>query len=280
MKNIFLLPTPKPSRLWVTKLGNLTRCHDIKPIKETLGNNVNIYITDNSEIKEGDWVITNNDLLAKVITELAWHFINSKKIILTTDQYLIKDGIQSIDDEFLGWFVKNSSCESVEIANSLVRISGFNWKTDYKIIIPKEELKQRLEKYSERFDNKDNEIVKGIFNPDTWGRRMVKEEAKEETEHLLSTETNKKRLLEDVNKQETLEEVAERLTKDYNGNVSQKLIAKTFITVGAKWQQEKLYSEEEVLVLLHKRDKHNMDNPNTFNGWLTPKGWFEQFKKK
>jgi hypothetical protein len=45
-------------------------------------------------------------------------------------------------------------------------------------------------------------------------------------------------------------------------------------------QQERSYSEYEVLVMLHKRDKHNMDNPDTFNGWQTPKEWFEQFKKK
>jgi hypothetical protein len=36
------------------------------------------------------------------------------KIILTTDQDLIKDGVQAIDDEFLEWFVKNPSCEEVE----------------------------------------------------------------------------------------------------------------------------------------------------------------------
>ena len=48
----------------------------------------------------------------------------------------------------------------------------------------------------------------------------------------------------------------------------------------AKWQADRMYSEEEILVLLHKRDKHNMDNPNTFNGWLTPKEWFEKHKKK
>ena len=35
-------------------------------------------------------------------------------IILTTDQDLIADGIQSIDDEFLEWFVKNPSCEYVD----------------------------------------------------------------------------------------------------------------------------------------------------------------------
>ena len=42
-------------------------------------------------------------------------------------------------------------------------------------ILPKEEPKQRLEKYSERFDNKDNELVEGVFNPENWGRRIKKE---------------------------------------------------------------------------------------------------------
>jgi hypothetical protein len=36
-----------------------------------------------------------------------------KKIILTTDQDLIKDGVQAIDDEFLEWFVSNPSCEYI-----------------------------------------------------------------------------------------------------------------------------------------------------------------------
>jgi disulfide oxidoreductase YuzD len=39
---------------------------------------------------------------------------------------------------------------------------------------------QRLEKYYERFDNKDNELVQGVFNPNTWGKRMV-EKPKQET---------------------------------------------------------------------------------------------------
>jgi hypothetical protein len=58
------------------------------------------------------------------------------------------------------------------------------WK--HKIIIPKEEPKQRLEKYSERFDNKENELVEGVFNPDTWGKRII-EEPKQETNLAIST---------------------------------------------------------------------------------------------
>jgi len=75
---------------------------------------------------------------------------------------------------------------------------------------------------------------------------------------------------------ETIEEAANNWIK----NTSEFLSVKNGFIEGAKWQAERRYSEEEVLVLLHKRDKHNMDNPNTFNGWLTPKEWFKQFKKK
>jgi hypothetical protein len=97
-----------------------------------------------------------------------------KKIILTTDQDLIKDGVQAIDVEFLEWFVKNPSCESVKVEGHIYKGQD---ETEYKIIIPKEEPKQRLEKYSERFDNKENELVEGVFNPENWGKRLVKEDA-------------------------------------------------------------------------------------------------------
>jgi hypothetical protein len=113
--------------------------------------NQNIYITSDEEIKEGDWVIDNNGLLAKVITELTWHFINYKKIILTTDQSL--DGVQAIDDDFLEWFVKNPTCESVVVNYELGSCLNCEWnhdmcpnveeclKSKYNIIIPKEEPK-------------------------------------------------------------------------------------------------------------------------------------------
>jgi hypothetical protein len=157
MKNIHILPTDKPSRYWMTRLGNLTRCHDIKPIKEALGNNVNIYITSNEEIKKGDWVLYTNGIKIhcqkidnKEDVELA-NIENSGvlKIIVTTDQDLIKDGVQAIDDDFLEWFVKNSGCEEVEVvrdSKQSINSRGFThilW-LDYKIIIPKEEPKQEL----------------------------------------------------------------------------------------------------------------------------------------
>lgn len=42
--------------------------------------------------------------------------VGYKKIILTTDTNLIKDGVQAIDDEFLEWVCsKNGQIEFVEV---------------------------------------------------------------------------------------------------------------------------------------------------------------------
>lgn len=135
MKNLHLISTDKYSPL----------AH-YSPMKEMGDSYKNIYITNLLEIKVGDWVITYNGLLAKVITETEWHFINSNKIILTTDANLIKDGVQEIDEEFLEWFVKNPSCEEVEVVTDRVfrfdEFHGREFFNRHKIVIPKEEPKQ------------------------------------------------------------------------------------------------------------------------------------------
>jgi hypothetical protein len=127
--------------------------------------NQNIYITNDEEIKDvrpykGKWQLEKEQILNKFpnyLTDLS----DCKLVIMTTDQDLIKDGVQAIDDDFLEWFVKNPSCEEVKIEkfhgmNTSIAevnfISGdglLNWEgrsdlRDYKIIIPKEESKQEL----------------------------------------------------------------------------------------------------------------------------------------
>jgi len=141
MKNIHLLPTDKPSRL--------SDCVNYK----------HLYITSDEEIKEGDKIInptnevqtciglekgigTDNICWIKVKeTTTLQQILNSQKIILTTDQDLIKDGVQAIDDEFLEWFVKNPSCESVEVIDDEnITDDGMNVYSIYKIIIPNLEI--------------------------------------------------------------------------------------------------------------------------------------------
>lgn len=112
--------------------------------------NGNIYITNDEEIKEGNWFLHPFNTIHKAGGNLIDK--DFKKIILTTDQDLIKDGVQAIDDEFLEWFVKNPSCEWVKVVdypmvekyNSRGEYIHHNYWT-YKIIIPKqEEQKQHL----------------------------------------------------------------------------------------------------------------------------------------
>jgi hypothetical protein len=80
--------------------------------------------------------------------------------------------------------------------------------------------------------------------------------------------------------QETIEEAADSYSSNPIFRIgTPRQDMKRGFELGVKWQAERMYSEEEILVLLHERDKHNMDNPDTFNGWLTPKEWFEQFSK-
>jgi hypothetical protein len=155
MKNIHLILTDKPSRLFIAE-------NDIEMFilsdKYELGNklckNQNIYITSDEEIKQGDWVyniVSKTKFKAKeelidLINDPNVTLTTNKKIILTTDQDLIKDGVQAIDDEFLEWFVKNPSCKRVEVNKKWneERIVGGKDIGDYsyKIIIPQEEPKQ------------------------------------------------------------------------------------------------------------------------------------------
>ena len=103
--------------------------------------NDELYIISNTEnVNENCWNITD-DKLVQVSYLLSDEVAKGNKIILTTNKLLIKDGIQAIDDEFLQWFVKNPSCENVEVEKWTDykledgnEIPFFN----YKIIIPKE----------------------------------------------------------------------------------------------------------------------------------------------
>jgi hypothetical protein len=117
MKNVFLVPTNKPSRLIKSKINNIIV---LEPINVTINTKyweyINIYITNNEEIKEGDWFIDDNQIFKcnyikigywnfgesnnsdAICSEFRKHEIeNCKKIIITTDKDLIKDGVQAID---------------------------------------------------------------------------------------------------------------------------------------------------------------------------------------
>jgi len=148
MKNIHVLPTDQPSRLYLEYGdGDLCLSNNLLP-QTNKSNNQHIYITSDEEIKGNDYYIHNNRVRQSAGGEQEkGDYRNCKKIILTTDTTLIADGVQSISYHFLEWFVKNPTCEFVEIESW--KTKG-EWELVYKIIIPQEELKS-FSDFSDKF---------------------------------------------------------------------------------------------------------------------------------
>ena len=147
MKNIYVLPTDKPSRFFITNEDEYGfREHYAPDTMQTI-KCMNIHITSNEEIKEGveQWYL-DKFLNKPMNSGSAQYGEKQNVIILTTDQDLIKDGVQPIPDEFLEWFVNNPSCESVEVDRDEREVGNHLGGVvieygDYKIIIPQKEPK-------------------------------------------------------------------------------------------------------------------------------------------
>ena len=122
--------------------------------------NQNIYITSNSKFVRDEY-ITDGVEVMKATPKLveAQGLVDRrdwKKILMTTDPELIKDGVHPIGEDFLQWFVENPTCIKVEVVYGLFNPMGRQvdpndlgqnhskcvWK--YKIITTKEEQKQHL----------------------------------------------------------------------------------------------------------------------------------------
>jgi hypothetical protein len=160
MKNIHVLPTDKPSRLYLNTQEYIFENGYSLSTDEC--QNKHIYITSDEEIKEGDWFYIPNQMIGYEHISNEWSAdlksVYAKKIILTTDQDLIKDGVQAIEDEFLEWFVKNPSCEFLNI----VPFDGYNAIKGnyfgYEIIIPKEEPKEHIKFINENIHELDRKM--------------------------------------------------------------------------------------------------------------------------
>jgi hypothetical protein len=238
MKNIHVLPTDKPGRILFDMEENRylpIQEEDFWMEHQDLIQNRHIYITsDEVKAKEGEWVynIINNTIYKAKDISFAFEF----KIILTTDQDLIKDGVQAIDDEFLKWFVKNPSCEFVEIKLQ------HQYHTSKEYYIDADYVDCTKEQY--------NSIKSEI--PTCPLRILYK---------II--------IPQEEPKQETLEEAAENFV-----NSTRLRNYKVLFIEGAKWQADRMYSEEEVQLILSKL-LIDIKNGNAGNSVE----WFEQFKK-
>ena len=314
MKNIHTLQTDKPSRLVLDTVNNNLFATTTKDFGTNIMKFQNIYITSDEEAKEGDWGYIpfqggNVKLVGKYFAD-DW-----KKIILTTDQDLIEDGVQAIDDEFLEWFVKNPSCEEVKWSAYPISPNGnivatnrpypfegliSNFKIEYKIIIPKEKPKPEYSKIKEglkkSIEGKEH-FIQHFKNGGSVEDFKPLEEPQQETPesiiqdiatHLSKTvpETLQhikefsKELDKLKSKQETLEEAAKRMYPNRDD-----LHLKREFKDGAKWQQERMYSETFEFAEWCN-DMGYTQVANSFWKSLndekgkTTKELFEQFKKK
>jgi hypothetical protein len=274
--NLHILPTEKPSRLHHYEF----ECWSLSKEPLNWRTASHIYITSDEEIKERDWTVWKNQIF-RVDSKNAYSYTNNitlkyavkylKKIILTTDQDLIKEGVQAIPDEFLEWFVKNPSCKFVKVENTCLemRICDCPMNEDclkpgYKIIIPQEEPnKLNLDKLESKLDN------------------ALENETKESLTEWLNSK---------ITKQETLDKAADNYSCKCSKIREPRFIALDAFVEGAKWQAERMYSEEDVVAFLDwskstNREKSeyelscllkgkHIDSQVLFNMW------FEQFKKK
>ena len=121
MKNLHILPTDKPSRLYYNNNDEELQFCEVFRKSTPLKENKNIYITSDEKIKNRDWYIADNKVYRASVDHMPELYTYScKKIILTTNDQLIKDGVQAIDEEFLKWVVKNPSCDFIELLKFLI----------------------------------------------------------------------------------------------------------------------------------------------------------------
>jgi hypothetical protein len=208
-KNIYLIPNDKPSRLVKFKDETSLLLSSLPSIK---GERFNIYITSDKEIKGWCLNIGNNEVIfvEKVIDKIVYHkkdrgcveLKNCKKIILTNNKDLIKDGVQAIDDKFLEWFVRNSTCEFVELTKMLQVRHGVEWhdlpnqqegrepdgiyQKIYRVVIPQEESKQETLEEASLREYPLNYHTGQYNHNNVWKREIFSKGAKWHAERMYS----------------------------------------------------------------------------------------------
>jgi len=244
MKNIHILPTDQPSRLAIQLDCKPKYNLQLSKIKNNWTDNWEkqyIYITSDEEIKKGDWCLGMDGIFQYKGKVNIPDVELPKKVILTTDSTLIADGIQSIDDKFLEWFIKNPTCEFANLdsickciacGSSVKSSCDYAYKCKpqifYKITIPQEH------KYSKVSSENDTQM---FFD----------------------------------------EEAAEKFYPPRTTDLicSPKLVRDAFVA-GAHYQAERLYSEEEVFQML----LNYQSNYTYANNEKGLRYWFNQNKKK
>lgn len=101
MKNVYLVQTNKPSRLQLQKVTKELLLYKDSVKEDAYTQPIDMFIISDEELKDED--------------KYSHYRIDCKKIILTTNKDLIEEGVQDIPYEFLKWFIKNPTCENIEV---------------------------------------------------------------------------------------------------------------------------------------------------------------------
>lgn len=254
MKNLYLLPSNKPSRILRSNIyGDITFLDPSKEFKFDQENwtFLDLYIISNEEIKDtrlfkDKWQLEKGQMLNKFPTYLT-DLSECKLVIMTTDSDLIKDGVQEIDDEFLKWYIKNLSCETIEVTFETLWLNkrfGGTWqpftdenanqrKKNYKIIFPKE------------------------------GIDFIERDSSDLQKQEISGKEIKQ-----FDKQETLEEAAMEASELGEYDRSFESTRKSYFIEGVKWNQR------QIIKLLKDND---YGNEPVFE---LIEEWFKQIEKK
>jgi hypothetical protein len=274
MKNIHILPTDKPSILHLYTDENGTRLETFEVEYSHTRDTQHIYITSDEEIKDGDWYLdtfNNQRIKANEFSDHKHYGNACKKIILTTDQDLITDGVQAIDDKFLEWFVNNSSCESVEVVKDGLKV--------------KEGGIQELmeDEYYQKFPE---ELPNCVFI-DKYEIIIPQEEPKQETLEEVQLAILFHNTYENLAPNFGYETRAD--TKSFETTTPNGMLMIAVCKEIIKWQQERSYSEEEVKEIIKLSCEKGMLIQRTINDkvkipYMRIKDFtirmFEQYKKK
>jgi hypothetical protein len=285
MEDLFLLQTEKPSVLGlhfdIIKEGRLDYAPnfcftEFNRTRNFQHNPHHIYITNSEEIKLNDY-ITDGYIVLQWKDDSS--LLGRKKVILTTDQDLIKDGVQAIEYEFLEWFFKNPSCEEVGIKVEFMQTpdylkDGFY----YKIVIPQEEPKQEIE------------LIDGFIPTSFFDKQETLEEAlKNELEFVHNSCRNfdfdlgfKTGGLIGANWQskQLLSLDKEGLIKTDNDKLLYQIGVAKGMVQGIESQQKKSYSQEEAGELVYNFIGEYAKHYGVMIDGAKLNELFEQFKKK
>ena len=260
-------------------------------------NKQNIYITSDEPIKEGDYGLIGKDIGKIIISGDGYEFLLGvaisyeyddfyylqqvcKKIVLTTDQDLIKDGVQEIPEYFLiHYIIGNNPIEYVEIKEHLESIDTM--KINYELIIPKEEPKQEFPQFgTKEFYTFFSDLCDKLLG----GKPSTKLHKGEVVDESYPKEFKQETTLEEVRKVERsdlynkIHSIVKQIPREdvETDAMDASSCAYDIEQLFYKWQMERSYSEEEVINLLYIRSMCQ----EHYESDAEVREWFEKFKKK